>query len=114
MKLETVLTIAFASVSLVAASAVPAAADDTGLGTALHTTVRVGGKLCFADHSHSGTGSGASRKVAEMQAINNWAGFTAWEYGTDWGKFGKAIKKSMSCSGSGASYNCNVEATPCK
>lgn len=113
MKLETMLTIAVASASL-ALAAPTVMADDTGVGTALHTTVRVGGKMCFADHSHSSAGSGASRKIAEMQAINNWAGFTAWEYGSDWARFSKAVNKSMSCSGSAGSVSCNLEATPCK
>lgn len=100
--------------AMLAGPSLAALADDTGVATSLHTTVRVGGKTCFSDHSHAGTGSGASRKIAEMQAINNWAGFTAWEYGTDWAKFSKAVRKSMSCSGSGANWTCNLDATPCK
>jgi len=113
MTLKTIFTMAGA-VALLAGPAPVARADDTGVATALHATMRVGSKLCFVDHSHAGTGSGATRKIAEMQAVNSWAGFTAWEYGTDWAKIGKAVKKSMSCSGAGGSWTCNLNATPCK
>jgi len=113
MTLKTIFTAAFA-VAILAGQAPAALADDTGVATALHATMRVGGKLCFVDHSHAGNGSGATRKIAEMQAIKSWAGFTAWEYGSDWAKLGKAVKKSMSCSGSGGNWTCDLNATPCK
>ncbi|MEQ1695488.1 MAG: hypothetical protein ABL901_06565 [Hyphomicrobiaceae bacterium] len=113
MTLDKILTTVFACAAVVAVS--PAArADDTGVGQSLHAVVKVGKKICFDGHSHSGSGTGASQKVAEMSAVNNWAGFTAWEYGTDWAHIGKAIKKSMKCGRSGGSFNCDVEATPCK
>ena len=113
MKLGKILTTVFACSAMIAGSQA-ALADDNGVGPALHTVVKVGRKICFDGHSHSGSGTGASRKLAEMQAINNWSGFTAWEYGTDWAHMGKAVKKSMRCSGGGSSWNCDVEATACK
>ncbi len=113
MKLGKILTTAFACAAMTAAGQV-ALADDNGVGQSIHSTIRVGKKMCFDGHSHSGSGMGASQKVAEMTAINNWAGFTAWEYGTDWANIGKAIKKSMKCGRSGSGYNCDLEATPCK
>lgn len=80
----------------------------------MHAKVRVGGKLCFADHSHSGSSSGhSSRKAAEMAAIRSWQDFTAWEYGSAWGSYSTAVGKSMNCSG-GGSWGCNVDARPCR
>jgi hypothetical protein len=46
--------------------------------------------------------------------VKDWAGFTAWEYGTSWASFAKAIRKRMSCTPSGDSWGCTVVATPCK
>ena len=80
----------------------------------LHDKVRVGGKLCFSDHSHSSSSAGhASRKAAEMAAIRSWQDFTAWEYGGTWASYSRAVGKSMSCSG-GGSWGCNIEARPCR
>lgn len=113
MKLDKILTAVSACAAMFVGSQA-AIADDNGVGPALHPTIMVGKKKCFDGHSHSGSGTGASQKVAEMSAINNWAGFTAWEYGTDWANINKAIKKSMKCGRSGGSFNCDLEATPCK
>ncbi len=91
----------------------PALAQDTGL-SGLHAKVRVGSKLCFADHSHSGFSSGErSRKAAEIVAIRNWQDFTAAEYGGAWASFNMAVGKSMNCSG-GGSWGCSLEARPCR
>lgn len=112
MKFDLFLTSMIATVALVAAT--PAAfADNTGFDS-IHSTVRVGGKICFADHSHGGSGSGATRKIAEMAAIKSWYGYTAGEYGSDWANIHKAVKASMKCSGGGSNWNCDVDATPCR
>ena len=104
----------FLSVCLgVMVSATAAYADSTGFDS-IHSTIRVGGKVCFADHSHGGSGAGPNRKVAEMKAVQSWYGYTAGEYGSDWANLGKAIRKSMNCSQGGGSWNCDVEATPCR
>ena len=80
----------------------------------LHSKVRVGGKLCFADHSHSSSSSGQpSRRAAEAAAIRNWQDFTAWEYGGVWASWRAAAGKSMQCSG-GSSWGCSVDARPCR
>ena len=113
MKLNRILTIVFVYGALVGGTQV-ASADDNGVGPTLHSVIRVGKKTCFEGHSHSGSGTGATQKVAEMSAINNWAGFTAWEYGTDWANINKAVKRSMKCGRSGGGYSCDLEATPCK
>lgn len=100
-----------ASVS-VAASAAPY--QEEGL-SGLHAKVRIGGKLCMADHSHQGQSEGAlTRRAAEAAAIRNWSAFTAWEYSGAWGNFQLAVAKSMSCSQSGNTWGCSVEARPCR
>lgn len=91
----------------------PALAQEEGL-SGLHSKVRVGSKLCFADHSHAGFSSGErSRKAAEIAAIRNWQGFTAMEYGSAWGSYNLAVGKSMQCSG-GGSWSCSIDARPCR
>jgi hypothetical protein len=97
----------------VAGGASTAMADSNGLDS-IHTQVKVGRKICFADHSHNGSGSGATRAAAEYQAIDAWTQFTALEYGTDWAHINKAVKKSMTCNQVSAGWNCDVAATPCK
>lgn len=111
--MKTRITLAVLAAFGAAVATTSVRADDTGIA-GIHSWMKVGKKTCFDGHAHSGTGTGPSKKVAEMQAINAWAGFTAWEYGTDWANLTKAIKKSMKCSGSGHSYSCDLEATPCK
>lgn len=81
----------------------------------LHEQRAEGGRICFTDHFHYGSSSGeASRAAAERSAIASWAGFTALEYGNNWGSWRIAASKKMSCSQSGAGWGCNAEARPCK
>ena len=80
----------------------------------LHSKVRVGGRLCMADHFHDGSGTGSTRARAQAAAIRAWIDFTAWEYGGRWGSYGAAISKSMSCSGGSGSYSCSTSARPCR
>lgn len=112
MTLDLILKSSIACVA-VALVCQPVLADSTGFD-AIHSKIRVGNKMCFDGHSHGGSGSGATRKLAEMQAIQSWYGYTAGEYGSDWANINKAIKRSMKCSGGGSNYNCDVEATACK
>lgn len=104
-----------ASASLAfSATMTPAAAQQDGALVGLHAKVRIGNKVCMADHSHFGSSSGQpSRKAAEVAAIRDWASFTAWEYGNHWGNFQMAVGRSVSCSQSGG-WGCNVEARPCR
>lgn len=95
------------------AFAIPAHADDTGFSS-IHSKRKVGAKTCFDGHSHNGSGSGPNRKVAELQAVRSWYGYTAGEYGSDWANINKAIGRSMRCAQSGGLWNCDVDATPCK
>lgn len=67
------------------------------------------------DHFHDGASSGASsRKQAEAQAIASWAGFTAWEYGNNWGSWRLAESKGVSCGQVAGSWSCTLQARPCK
>ena len=109
------LFFAVSAVCIAAMFGTPAMANDTGVAQSLHATARVGGKLCLTDHSHAGSSSGlATEKAAKAEAIRSWAGFTAWEYGTDWANINKAIRRSMSCSRSSSGWGCNLDANPCK
>jgi hypothetical protein len=110
--MRATISIAILAAAL-ALAASPAAADSTGFDS-IHAKVRVGGRLCFADHSHNGSGSGASRKIAELQAVRSWYGYTAGEYGSDWANINKAWRRSMRCAPSGSGWTCDVDATPCR
>ena len=92
-----------------------AAAQEDSVMVDLHQLRREGGKTCMADHFHNGSSAGLpSRKAAEIAAIRDWAGFTAWEYGVHWGNFALAASKRMSCAQSGGSWSCDLEARACK
>jgi hypothetical protein len=90
-----------------------ASADDTGFAS-MHSQARVGGRMCMTDHYHYGNGTGRTKAAAERAAIQSWASFTDFEYGSDWARFGKAAGKRTSCSKSSAGYDCQVEARPCR
>jgi hypothetical protein len=92
-----------------------ARADDTGVAQLLHGMKREGKRLCLDGHFHSGESSGMpSKKAAEIEAIRSWAGFTAFEYGTDWAQWTKAASKSMGCTQGSSGWGCVIEARPCK
>jgi hypothetical protein len=80
----------------------------------LHSKVRVGGRLCMADHFHDGSGTGSTRARAQAAAVRAWVDFTAWEYGNRWGSWGASLSKRMSCSGGAGSYSCSVSSRPCR
>jgi hypothetical protein len=98
---------------IVGAGSAPVMADQTGFAS-MHNQARVGGKMCFTDHFHYGSGNGSTRAKAEKDAIASWVSFTDFEYGSDWARYGKAVRKRMSCSSSGAGFSCQVEALPCR
>lgn len=106
---------AFAALVGVAAVSDDAAASDTGVAQTLHSLQRVGGRTCLVDHYHDGSGSGRSRHEAMNAAVSAWAGFTSWEYGTSWGRYGLAHRKTANCSrASGGGWSCSVSAIPCR
>jgi len=80
----------------------------------MHTQVRVGNKICMADHFHAGSSNGQpSRKAAEAAAIASWSSFTAWEYGSNWGHFKLAESKKVVCENAGG-WACTIDARPCR
>lgn len=85
----------------------------TGIDS-IHAKVRVGGKLCFADHEHYGEAESATRGGAEAAARRKWSIFTADEYGTAWGNYAAAVAKTMNCSAVGARWLCKTTARPCR
>ncbi|RTL63998.1 MAG: hypothetical protein EKK41_22250 [Hyphomicrobiales bacterium] len=95
-------------------SAGSAVASETGVAQALHSLQRVGGRTCLVDHYHDGSGSGPTRGAATAAAVSAWSGFTAWEYGSSWGRYGLARAKSVSCSRSGSGWSCDISAIPCR
>jgi hypothetical protein len=97
---------------VVATGAAQAQAEETGLAQ-LHSWVKMGRKTCMVDHFHSGNGNAPTRGQAERQAIQSWGDFTAWEYGTPWGRYSIAASKKMTCERTG-SWSCFVEARPCR
>lgn len=102
--------------TLAAAVGVPiAAADDTGVATALHSVRREGGRICMIDHWHYGSsGVQSSKRRAQMEAIRSWADFTAFEYGTDWARWYRSRSRKVSCSRASGGWRCDVESRPCK
>lgn len=105
-------TVVAAGVILLAAQ-MPVEANDTGFAS-IHDLRRAGSSLCMIDHAHFGTGTGTTKSRARKAAIGNWAGFTAWEYGTDWARFSRARAKSVKCARASSGWSCDVSAMPCK
>jgi hypothetical protein len=90
-------------------------ANDTGVAQVLHALQRVGGRTCVVDHYHDGSGTGRTRHEAMNAAVSAWSGFTSWEYGTSWGRYGLANRKSANCSrDSSGGWSCSVSAIPCR
>lgn len=110
------IALAFASAAVAGMISVSsgAVASETGVAQALHQLRKVGGRTCLVDHYHSGSGSGPSKPAALRAAISAWSGFTAWEYGSSWGRYGIAISKSESCSRSGGGWSCDISAIACR
>jgi hypothetical protein len=104
-----------AAVVLMLAMGSSVSANETGLAQALHDMRRVGGRTCLVDHYHDGSGSGATRTQAQASAISAWSGFTAWEYGSSWGRYGLAISRSMNCSKDmSGGWSCQTSAIACR
>jgi predicted Fe-S protein YdhL (DUF1289 family) len=102
------------AVAMLTASITPALAQsDTGFAS-MHNQARVKGKLCMTDHWHYGSGSGRTKALAQRDAIGSWQSFTDFEYGSVWARFSNAEAKKVSCSQSGGSVSCQVEARPCR
>ena len=99
--------------AVVAGLAIPAFADETGLASS-HTLRKEGGKLCMADHYHSGSGSGATKEAARRQAAASWSEFVDFEYGSNWARFGRAASVSVKYTKEQSGWSATIEARPCK
>ena len=70
---------------------------------------------CMTDHFHYGSSTGRrTKKVAEREAIQSWADFTAFEYGAAWASFRKARSTAVRCSQDPSGWSCSVEGVPCR
>jgi hypothetical protein len=98
---------------LVLMGVAPALANETGLA-GIHAWMKIGKKTCMVDHFHSGTGSGPTKKLAEAAAARDWAGFTAFEYGTTWANPSIAVSRTMQCTQDGAAWSCQMDARACR
>jgi hypothetical protein len=105
--------LAFVVAAFTASIAPALAQSETGFAS-MHTQARVKGKLCMTEHYHYGSGSGSTKALAQRDAIGSWQSFTDFEYGSVWARFNNAEAKKVSCSQSGGSFSCQVEARPCR
>lgn len=114
MMLRVISVVALAVATIPLAGLSPARADETGFAE-IHDWRREGAKTCMVDHFHYGQSSGhANRKLAETEAIKDWQGFTAFEYGDTWANFRLAGSKGIKCEQGGGGWGCTVEARACK
>lgn len=102
-----------AAVALAGAAITPVMADETGLAES-HDWRREGGRTCFLDHYHFGSGSGSTKAAATKDAISSWAGFTDFEYGSNWARWSRAASKQVSCTKAASGYDCQISARPCR
>lgn len=105
-------SLALAGVILLA-NATSVFADDTGLAYS-HTLRKEHGRLCMADHWHSGSGEGRSKAAARKAAIRSWAGFTNFEYGSAWARFSRAASKTTRYTKAENGWSASVDARPCR
>ena len=90
-----------------------ASADDTGFAYT-HTLRKEGGRLCMADHYHSGSGTGHTKAAAQAAAARSWADFTNFEYGSAWARWSRAGGKSVRYTKEAAGWSADVDARPCR
>ena len=88
-------------------------AQQSGLA-GMHDQYVSKGRRCFSAHTHVGTGSPARKKrQAIASAAQDWASFTAFEYGASWARWRIAAGKNVSCERSSQGWTCEVQARPC-
>lgn len=89
-------------------------ADETGFASS-HDWRKERGMTCMVDHYHYGSsGQQRTKALAQREAIVSWQSFTSFEYGSNWARYAKAGSKKMTCSDAGGSWECSVEARPCR
>jgi hypothetical protein len=99
--------------SLLIAGFAPAVADDTGFAYS-HTLRKERGRLCMADHWHSGSGEGRTKAAARKAAIRSWADFTNFEYGTAWARFSLAASPQTRYTKESNGWGASIDARPCR
>lgn len=104
---------ALAAALLVFVAPVATQADETGLH-ASHDLVRSGGRLCFADHWHSGSGEGVTKEKAKLAAVRSWADFVDLEYGSTWARYSLAAGATTRYTKADSGWSAYVEARPCR
>ncbi len=73
------------------------------------------GKLCKAEHFHTWSASGHTKRGAMKAALSGWRTYTAIEYGNAWAHFRLAGNRSLRCSQSGRrSWSCTATGRPCR
>jgi hypothetical protein len=108
--------VAAAAVALAVATAANVGAS--GLAR-LHAQVKIGHKVCMADHDHYGeSGLWPTKGHAMAAAQRSWSGFTGLEYGRAWASYSLAEGRKMTCAPSktirGEMWGCKVSARPCR
>ncbi len=101
------------AVPVAAIGSIAALADDTGFASS-HTLRKEGGKLCMADHAHTGSGTASTKPAARVAAVRAWADFTNQEYGSDWARFGRAAGHVTRYTKEEKGWTATVDARPCK
>ncbi len=79
-----------------------------------HSSVKIGRKLCFTDHYHSGSGPGANKGKAKLAAIRSWADFVDFEYGPAWARWSISVSKKVRYTKEVTGWSATVESRPCK
>ena len=97
-----------------AAGSAAVLANDTGFAASTHDLRREGGRLCQVDHFHGGSASAGTKRVALNYALKIYYDNTAGEYGTDWGRWGKAASKSIKYDKTADGWTATVQGRPCK
>ena len=72
------------------------------------------GKVCKADHFHTWTGTGPTKRAARASALRGWRAYTGFEYGRAWTNFRRAGNRSVKCSGSRGNWSCTATGRPCR
>ncbi len=103
--------------SLISAFTVLAVTPALGQSLAdIHEQRRERGLNCMSDHFHYGSSADKpSKRAAQTAAIQSWADFVNFEYGSAWTSWARSGSKSISCTQAGSSYwGCDASARPCR
>lgn len=103
----------FIAIALLAAMSATVRAQDGGLAE-MHDLGKEGGKLCMTEHSHSGSGTGATKNAAKAAAVRSWIDFTNLEYGRAWASFANSASQKTSYTKEQTGWSATVEGRPCK